>query len=232
MSKFSVLLMMLLLSVSLSAQKKNIKTEKLSDGQIEAVITEKMKIGFKITDPLKSVYHYQDQSGEFYILLCEEKSANNQSIKAYFLKKEKDELKKLNELSDATIFNKNSEYHEEWIGFWDKYFEFQDIDNDGLIDPILVYTTQGMNGIEDGRIKIILFYKNKKISIRHQNGILDYQRNTKVDRAFYALKSVFQNHIKEKMKRITKEGYAIFPYGWEEAMQKKKCILMNIEKYL
>ena len=222
MNKFGVLLVILLLSISLSAQKKNIKTEKLSDGQIEAVITEKMKIGFKITEPLKSVYHYQDQSGEFYLLLCEEKSANNQSIRALFLKKEKNELKKLNELSDTTIFNKKLEYQEEWIGFWDKYFEFQDIDNDGLIDPILVYAVQGINGIEGGRIKIILFYKNKKISICHQNGILDYHRNTKVDSAFYALKLVFQNHIKEKMKRITKEGNAIFPHGWEEAMQQKK----------
>ena len=97
-----------------------------------------------------------------------------------------------------------------------------DFDKDGLIDPIIIYGTSGNNGTEDGRIKILIYYKGKKHAIRHQNGSLDFERNTQVDADFYNLPISIQKHVRKVMKKMTDNNHAIFPYGWEENMDAKK----------
>ncbi len=70
-----------------------------------------------------------------------------------------------------------------------------------------------MNGTSDGRIKILVYHKGKKRAIRHQNGMIDFDRNTKVDRLFYELPTEIQNRVKEIMINIMKNDQGIFPYG-------------------
>jgi hypothetical protein len=127
-------------------------------------------------------------------------------------------LEKQWEINDFILKEKD----ESSIWFWTKYCDFKDIDEDGIIDQILVFGTSGLNGYDEGRIKILLVYKGQKIVIRHQNGVLDFERNTQVDQAFYSLNLSLQNRIKEIMQKMIENNHAIFPYGWQDAMKKQK----------
>jgi hypothetical protein len=117
----------------------------------------------------------------------------------------------------STLFNDESS-----IQFWTKYIDFNDYNSDGLVDPIIIYGTSAANGYDDGRIKFIIYYQGQKIAIRHQNGILDYERETQVDKAFYKLPLPLQTSIKQKMESMMKNSHAIFPAGWQAAMRNKK----------
>lgn len=108
------------------------------------------------------------------------------------------------------------------IAFWDTYMSFDDIDGDGLVEPILVYGTSALNGIDDGRVKILTYYKGRKLAIRHQSGVLDFDRNTQVDSALYELPTQIQTHLINLMEKIAEDKEVIFPAGWREAMKKEK----------
>lgn len=79
-----------------------------------------------------------------------------------------------------------------------------------------------MNGTGDGRIKILTFHKGAKRVIRHQNGMLDGERSTQVDSAFYKLPSAIQEHVKMVMESMMENDHAIFPMGWKEAMKNRE----------
>ena len=68
----------------------------------------------------------------------------------------------------------------------------------------------------------MIYYKNNKYGIRHQNGTLDFQRNTQVDADFYKLPIQIQKHVKEVMEKMTENRHAILPYGYKENMDAKK----------
>ena len=113
------------------------------------------------------------------------------------------------------------------MNFWSISCQFNDIDGDGLVEPILVYGTFGPNGYDDGRAKIILLYKGQKVAIRHQNGVLDNERKTQVDLTFYALPSKIQDHVKQIMATMVEKKHAIFPSAYEEKMSKKVTQIGN-----
>lgn len=142
----------------------------------------------------------------------------NYKIKAINFAKGVNGLEKQWEINDFI----SQENDESSIWFWTKYCDFKDIDNDGVVDPILVYGSHGINGYADGRVKIILFYKGKKIAIRHQNGVLDFQRKTQVDQTFYSLDKSLQDRIKEIILKMIDDNHAVFPYGWQDAMKEQK----------
>ena len=186
--------------------------------QIETIFTDSIKKEFKINYPIFKVYKYSDKSGDFLCILTESndsifnnKDTFNQSIKAINMKIDKNNFIKTWELNDNTIKN---EKEENCIWFWTSYFEFKDFDNDGLIEPIIVYGTSAMNGFDDGRIKLITFYKGQKIAIRHQNGVLDNERQTQIDKAFYSLPQKLKDNIKSKMTLMEKQNKAIFTATW------------------
>ena len=115
------------------------------------------------------------------------------------------------ELNDNIIKN---EKQENSIWFWTSYFDFKDFDNDGLVEPVLVYGTRAINGYDDGRIKFIVYYKGKKSAIRHQNGVLDYERKTEIDKSFFSLPQKLKDNIKSKMVLMEKQDKAIFTQTW------------------
>ena len=89
----------------------------------------------------------------------------------------------------------------------------------------MVYGTSGDNGLDDGRLKILVYFKNKKFAVRHQNGVLDFERNTRIDSAFYLLPGEIINSVTSIMKNIIDNDQAIFPNGWEKAMDGKKTYI-------
>jgi len=228
--KIKVLISLLLITTIALAQvdNKKGKANMLSKPGATKVFSESIKSRFDINFPIVRTYSYTDSSGKYYMLLTEKydgiehKDTIHKTIKAFNFKSTAAGPEKQWEVNDAAEKGAPDYEGETSIWFWTKFCVFQDIDNDGLADPILVYGTSGSNGTDDGRVKILLYYKGKKILIRHKNGTLDDERNTKVDAAFYSLPAAIQNQVTCLMKQITENGLAIFPYGWEKNMKKQK----------
>lgn len=93
---------------------------------------------------------------------------------------------------------------ESTIWFWTSDISFKDYDGDGLIEPVIVYGTWGINGYDDGRVKIIIFYKGKKVAIRHQSSVLDGGRSTEYDAAYESLPKKLKEDLEVKMAAIAK----------------------------
>jgi hypothetical protein len=187
-----------------------------------------------ITFPIFRAYTYTDKSGTYYVALTESadsvnklKDTVNNKIKAINFKTEKGIHLKKWEVNDFKTPDLKDVEKETSIWFWTKYCQFNDIDGDGLVEPILVYGTFGPNGYDDGRAKIILLYKGQKVAIRHQNGVLDNERKTQVDLTFYALPSKIQDHVKQIMATMVEKKHAIFPSAYEEKMSKKVTQIGN-----
>lgn len=210
------------------AQKTSINAEILSPTQVTELFPEPVLKSLNISFPIFRVYKYADKTGQYYCILTEsrneitaDKDTLHFKIKAVNVKKEVDSFAKVWEINDNIIKNENDEHS---IWFWTKYIDFKDYNGDGLADPIVIYGTSGANGYDDGRVKFIIYYQGQKVAIRHQNGVLDHERETQVDKTFYALPQTLQETIKLKMELMTKNEHAIFPAGWQAAMKNKKTL--------
>lgn len=208
------------------ANEQNSKYKTLSEEKIKELFTVKKKKELGINFSIWKVYDYQDKTGNYYLVLTEEKVKEpkdgnyfNNSIKAFNFKAENDTWTKTFETNDL------KKPEEESIWFWTKYIYVEDFDNDGIIEPIVIYGTNGYNGYDDGRIKILLYYKGKKIGLRIQNGILDDQRNFNVDADFYNLPKNLQDKIISQMNLMVENNHSILPYGWQKKMAKKMTFI-------
>ncbi|TAF34935.1 MAG: hypothetical protein EAZ57_02220 [Cytophagales bacterium] len=201
----------------------------LNAGEVARVFDSGTKSTFGIEYRIYRAYAYSDAGGDYYVVFTEKADKITESgdtinykIKAFAFQNNSDGLLKLWEINDFTIKNPGTKEDETSIWFWTKYCEFIDHDNDGYVEPIVVYGTSGINKQADGRMKILVFYKGKKVAIRHQNGTLDFERNTQVDAAFYTLPAAIQNRVKAIMEKQVADDNCIFPVDWQEAMKKKK----------
>ena len=178
-------LLFLLLGITAAfAQETKIESHQLSETEIDTIFSAEVKSKYDIDFEVYRGYRYDDQAGSHFILMTENNipkgsdrfrkghlKVYNDSIKTYFFECKEEQLKLKRTLTDFII---NREFLPEYsIAHWTKFFELDDYDGNGSIDPILVYGTYGMNGASDGRIKIIILQNNQKIAIRHQNGVLD-----------------------------------------------------------
>lgn len=226
MKSISILLL-LLFSQFIFGQRPIVESKILSESEVQTVFTDVIKKELGIRFPIFRAYEYNDKLGKHYLVLTENtvekngKEFKNDTIKAFNIKVDSSKFTIQWTINDFRL-KKNEISEEKSIWFWSKYIELNDINGDKIIDPIITYGTSGINSIGDGRIKILIYYENNKRAIRHQNGELDFQRNTKVDKEFYELPLQFQIRVKEIMKAMTQDNNAIFPAGWEEAMKNKK----------
>lgn len=187
----------------------------LSKQQTDQLLSAQLKKTFNIAFPIFRTYKYTDKSGEYYMVLTESndkitadtagKDTISYKIRAVNLKRSPGGLIKQWEMNDFII--KNHEYGEmeERIWFWTKYSSFTDIDHDGLVEPILVYGAAGINGYDDGRIKILTWYKGKKVAFGFQNSVSDYGRDTQYDDALNHLPKTIQQHVFGLLERIEKD---------------------------
>jgi len=178
---------------------------------------------YNINYPIYRVYEFTDILGKHELVLTENpiSAKETDSIQAFCFLIEND-LKTLEWKLTDFILRQENVPDETSIWFWTKYLRLEDLNNDGGIDPIIVYGTKGEYGTEDGRLKILIYFNGKKHGIRHQNSGMDFARNTRVDESFYELNSEVQNYISELMKMIYDSGNTIFPAGWEESMLNKQ----------
>lgn len=237
MIKMTLVFSIVLNTILVIAQDNPVKVEILTQQQIINTFPDSIQSKAGISYPIRIVFRCKDKSGTFYIVLTEtndsttrEKDTLHYKIKALHIRFNQRALVKNWELNDFIQSQANSHSEETSIWFWTRYFSLADIDNDGLIDPIIVYGTSGLNGPDDGRIKILIYYKGKKVVIRHQNGSLDFERNTRIDQAFYSLPSKIQTQVKKLMTKMTEDNNAIFPNGWEKGMYNRKSFLKEMNR--
>jgi hypothetical protein len=183
-----------------------------------ALFNDSVKRAFKIDYPIFQVFKYADRSGQYFCVLTEsfDSAGTNEegkpdtlhhSIRAIDLKADGGSLTKMWELND---FISKQYHYEHSIWFWTKYIDFQDVDNDGLIEPILVYGTNGGDDVDGPRIKIMIYYKGHKVAIRHKESDLDDGRETVLDKSYEALPAAIKKHIEAKMKKMDQNGNAHF----------------------
>lgn len=225
----TLILLLIFISTGIGfTQNTIVSSHQLSEQKIDSIFTDALKTKLEIKFSIYRVYEYDDKAGKHFIVMtennvpCNERKDCFDSIKAYCFQYKNKEFNLKWRMTDF-ILPKGNEVSEEYsISFWTKYFKLNDYNNDGFIDPILVYGTLGMNGTSDGRIKILVYHNGKKSAIRHQNAILDFERNTQVDALYYQLPKEIQTKVKSIMKRITENKHGIFPYGWQNAMENKE----------
>ncbi|SDI63250.1 M949_RS01915 family surface polysaccharide biosynthesis protein [Winogradskyella thalassocola] len=204
-------------------QKSDITSKQLSKQEIDSTFTDHIKAKLQLDYSIHKVYQYNDQAGMHFIVMtknlteCVEQDACSDAIKAYCYTYKNDDFK-LKWMFNDFILPNSDEYS---ISYWTKYFKIDDYDNDGFADPIMVYGTFGMNDFYDGRIKILIYYKNKKSVIRHQNAIHDDERQTQIDKEFYELPTTIKNRVTTIIENITENDHGIFPSSWQKAMKNK-----------
>lgn len=192
-----------------------------------AWLTDSLKQLFRIQYPVNNVYRYTDKSGTYYCVFTESRDSIIPSkdtfhfrIRAVNLKKESSgQFSKVWDMSDYIL---QKDQQESNIWFWNQYIAFEDLDKDGLTDPVIVYGTAAANGTSDGRVKCMVFYKGEKIGVRHQNSVRLNERNTTVDKAFYNLPSAVQLSVSRRMEDMVKQQEAVFSSGWQKAMKSKR----------
>lgn len=190
-------------------------------------LTDSLKQVFRLNFPVHYVYKYTDKSGSYFCVLTEsqdsvgkQKDSFHFKIRAVNLKQEPNgQYSKVWDMNDYILQRDQLESN---IWFWNQYIAFDDLDKDGLTDPLIVYGTSASNGISDGRVKCMIFHKGEKIGVRHQNAIAVNDRNTTVDKAFYSLPASLQQAVGQRMEQMTKVKEATFSTGWQKAMKSKQ----------
>lgn len=202
----------------------------LSKTESNVIFTATVKNQFRISLPIRRVYEYNDRSGRFLLVVSEsidkiiaKGDTLHHQIKALNLAYNPAGLEKKWELNDMIRRGDAADHPERSIWFWTKFFKLADLDNDGLIDPILVYGSTGEDA-DDGRLRIMTYYKGQKIALRHQEGTLDEERNTSVDKEFYTLPLKVRTAVRKLMTELEVD-LVNFPYGWEKAMDRKKTYI-------
>lgn len=234
MKKIYALLLLSFFILKANAQSDTTTNRILSKSETDEFFNDAFKKKNLITFPIFRAYTYKDKSGTYYVALTESadsinkaKDTVNNKIKAFNFKLDKAVTLKKWEINDFKTPSLKGIEKESSIWFWTKYCEFNDIDGDGLVEPIIVYGTFGVNGYDDGRAKILIYHKGVKIAIRHQNGVLDSERKTQVDLTFYSLPAKIQSHVKELMEKMVEKKHAIFPSAYAEKMDKKVTQISN-----
>jgi hypothetical protein len=208
-----VCLLVSLLNLTFIKAQQNIpKSELLSVSRVAAIFTDSVKKEFRLNYPIFRVYRYVDRSGEYYCVLTEsndyivddeeKKDTISHALRAVDLRVDQGRLIKEWEINDNIIKNGNNETT---IRFWTRFSDFKDLDGDGLIEPFIIYGTKGSDGYDNGRIKFIIYYKGRKIAMRHQGCDLDDGRETAFDASYSALPKVLKDAIDAKMEQIRKE---------------------------
>ena len=203
-------------------------SERLQFSEIDVLFNDKMKEKLGIEYEIHRVDRFYDKEGEHYLVITENMfdcESCYDKIKAYCFLKEDNVYELEWKMQDFILADGNEVSEEFSISFWHDYITLEDLDNDGYVEPILVYGTLGINETDDGRIKILIYHKGKKRAIRHQNSTLDGERHTQVDTKFYDLPGKVQRKVIRIMQTIEEDGYAIFPFGWEDGMDNEELKL-------
>lgn len=195
--------------LSLQAQPDSSGATLLTDKQVQTLFPHEILKEIGVTFPIRKVYAFQDKLGKQYLIISENNSNPDKatSIKAFnVLLKEKNPPQVLWTITDAI------DDTEQAMWFYTRYISLTDLNNDGYIDPIVLYGTESQYGepYEENRVKFIIYYLGKKTAIRHQNSSLDDGRHTQIDRSYYKLPSEVKKKIRSIVATLEEREHALF----------------------
>ncbi|ASF42229.1 M949_RS01915 family surface polysaccharide biosynthesis protein [Capnocytophaga endodontalis] len=195
--------------LSLQAQPDSSGATLLTDKQVQTLFTHETLKEIGVTFPIRKVYAFQDKLGKQYLIISENNSNPDKatSIKAFnVLLKEETPPQVLWTITDAI----NDTEKAMW--FYTRYISLTDLNNDGYIDPIVLYGSESQYGepYEENRVKFILYYLGKKTAIRHQNSSLDDGRHTQIDRSYYKLPLALKKKIRSIVATLEEREHALF----------------------
>jgi hypothetical protein len=205
--------------LSLQAQPDPSGATLLTDKQVQTLFTQETLKEIGVTFPIRKVYAFQDKLGKQYLIISENNSNPDKatSIKAFnVLLKEGTPPQVLWTITDAINDT------EEAMWFYTRYISLTDLNNDGYIDPIVLYGTESQYGepYEENRLKFIIYYLGKKTAIRHQNSSLDDGRHTQIDRSYYKLPLALKKKIRSIVVTLEERGHALFNTETIEELKK------------
>ncbi|WP_432726035.1 M949_RS01915 family surface polysaccharide biosynthesis protein [Variovorax sp. W6] len=180
------------------------------------------KAGFEL--PVFKRYCYSDKAGSHVLLLGEKQDLPfpeeklSSAIQATLYKVGADNASLTPEWSIRDFAGKD----EAGLNFRSKLVELDDIDGDGLVDPVLVYRFfehDGADRIDNddfvGRIKIVVFHQGRKATIHAITGHLDGDRRTTANGNYFALPKPVQQHLVKKMAAMYKAGQFGFDNSYD-----------------
>ena len=195
--------------LSLQAQPDSSGATLLTDKQVQTLFPHETLKEIGVTFPIRKVYAFQDKLGKQYLIISENNTNPDKatSIKAFnVLLKEDTPPQVLWTITDAI------DDTEQAMWFYTRYISLTDLNNDGYIDPIVLYGTESQYGepYEENRLKFIIYYLGKKTAIRHQNSSLDDGRHTQIDRSYYKLPLALKKKIRSIVATLEERGHALF----------------------
>lgn len=205
--------------LSLQAQPDPSGATLLTDKQVQTLFPHETLKEIGVTFPIRKVYAFQDKLGKQYLIISENNTNPDKatSIKAFnvFLKEETPP-QVLWTITDAI----NDTEKAMW--FYTRYISLTDLNNDGYIDPIVLYGTESQYGepYEENRLKFIIYYLGKKTAIRHQNSSLDDGRHTQIDRSYYKLPLALKKKIRSIVATLEEREHALFNTETIEELKK------------
>ena len=202
-------------TMGIAQEDKNYRETPLTDMEIKKLFPAEVLQQIGVEFPIFRVYPFEDKDGKQYLILTEKVTKGNiqdenslkRSIKAFNVSFEEDKTVKIRwTITDYINENESS------IWFWSRYLRLKDLDNDGFVDPIVVYGTKSIYGdhFEEGRVKILIYHLGKKIAIRQQNSEMDDGRHTQVDKSFYALPLGIKKKVYDMIEYLEDNRHALF----------------------
>ena len=223
-------------TMGIAQEDKNYRETPLTDMEIKKLFPAEVLQQIGVEFPIFRVYPFEDKDGKQYLILTEKVTKGNiqdenslkRSIKAFNVSFEEDKTVKIRwTITDYINENESS------IWFWTRYLRLKDLDNDGFVDPIVVYGTKSIYGehFEEGRVKIITYHLGKKIVIRHQNSEMDDARHTQVDKSFYALPLSIKKKVYDIIDLLEDNGHSLFNSELKDQIKNSLKIQKNTTSF-
>lgn len=200
----------------------------LHDIEINTIFNDRVKLYLGIQFEILDVYSFSDILGSYYLVITADPcySANNQivgydKLRVINYEREGDYLLYNYELKDVL----DNAINEKNIEFLPKYTFIEDLNGDGIADPIIIYRM--LDELKKtSRIKIIIYSGNKIISgLRIRSSEKEKDRLIQVDPEFYTLSENIKDRVIQQIALLGYDNICILPPEWQEDMKLQKSLI-------
>ncbi|EJU31399.1 MULTISPECIES: FG-GAP repeat protein [Capnocytophaga] len=202
------------------------QAQSLQEEQIQKQFPAKVQKQLGITYPITKAYTYKDKEGTHVWVFTENKLYERAKRKEQTYKKNSegevinDKIKAFHLLEKADTYQVVRvvyDYSPKWEGtefsiwFWTKFVSFTDLDQDGYVDPIIVYGAAPTDGDPDrGKVKLLAYHKGEKTAIRHQDDPSDQGRETQIDASYYTLPRPIRQKMFDTINHLQENQLTLF----------------------
>ena len=202
------------------------QAQSLQEEQIQKQFPAKVQKQLGITYPITKAYTYKDKEGTHVGVFTENKLYERAKRKEQTYKKNSegevinDKIKAFHLLEKADTYQVVRvvyDYSPKWEGtefsiwFWTKFVSFTDLDQDGYVDPIIVYGAAPTDGDPDrGKVKLLAYHKGEKTAIRHQDDPSDEGRETQIDASYYTLPHPIRQKMFDTINHLQENQLTLF----------------------